>query len=154
MIYEYSWCRAWFFAWCLAIYSSALSRERRSDVLKILRWIVMLPAALACGFLAYFIGGFINNLSLTYFFGGPLSGFPKIAADVMAHTYLGGAFTYSAVRIAPSAPRRVAVFAMVLMVVFAGPSLWLSFAIGDFILCQLSAVFSLAALLRCWDFCR
>ena len=100
--------------------------------MKTLRWIVVLPAATVCGYLAYLVGGFINNLSITLYLGAPLEGWLKVTADVMAHTYLGAAFTYSAVRVAPSAPRYVALAASVLLLVFAGVSLWSSFAIGKF----------------------
>ena len=100
--------------------------------MKTLRWIVVLPAATVCGYLAYLVGGFINNLSITLYLGAPPEGWLKVAADVMAHMYLGAAFTYSAVRVAPSAPRHVALATLVLLLVFAGLSLWSSFAIGKF----------------------
>ena len=100
--------------------------------MKTLRWVVMLPVAMVCGYLAYFVGGFINNLSITLFLGSPPEGWLKITADVMAHMYMGAAFTYSAVRVAPSAPRYVALATIVLLLVFAGLSLWSSFAIGKF----------------------
>jgi len=99
---------------------------------KTARWIAVLPAAAVCGYLAYFIGGFINNLSITLYLGAPPEGWLKIAADSMAHMYLGAAFTYSAVRVAPSDPRYVASAAFVLVLAFAGVSLWSSFAIGKF----------------------
>jgi len=92
----------------------------------------VLPAAMVCGYVAYFVGGFINNLSITLFLGSPPEGWLKIAADVMAHIYLGAAFTYSAVLVAPSAPRCVALTTFLLLLVFAGLSLWSSFAIGKF----------------------
>jgi len=92
----------------------------------------VLPAATACGYLAYVLGGFINNLLITLYLGTPPEGWLKVTADVMAHMYLGAAFTYSAVRVAPSAPRHVALAALVLLLVFAGLSLWSSFAIGKF----------------------
>ncbi|HEY2919925.1 MAG TPA: hypothetical protein VGK77_13145 [Candidatus Binatia bacterium] len=100
--------------------------------MKTLRWIAVLPAAMVCGYLAYFVGGFINNLSITLYLGAPPEGWLKVTADVMAHMYLGAAFTYSAVRVAPSAPRYVALAALVLLLVFAGLSLWSSFAIEKF----------------------
>jgi len=100
--------------------------------LKTLRWIVALPVAMVCGYLTYLVGGFINNLSITLFIGSPPEGWLKIAADVMAHMYMGAAFTYSAVRVAPSAPRYVALATIVLLLVFAGLSFWSSFAIGKF----------------------
>lgn len=93
---------------------------------------MVLPAAMVCGYLAYFLGGFINNLSITLSLGAPPEGWLKVAADVMAHMYLGAAFTYSAVRVAPSAPRHVVLAALVLLLVFAGFSLWSSFTVGQF----------------------
>jgi hypothetical protein len=93
---------------------------------------VVLPAAIVCGSLAYLVGGIINNLSITLYLGSPPEGWLKITADVMAHMYMGAAFTYSAVRVAPSAPKYVALAALVLLLVFASLSLWSSFAIGKF----------------------
>lgn len=100
--------------------------------MKTVRWIAVLPAAAVCGYLAYLIGGFVNNLSIALYLGAPLEGWQKIAADSMAHMYLGAAFAYSAVRVAPSGPRYVAIAASVLLLVFAAVSLWSSFAIGKF----------------------
>ena len=100
--------------------------------MKTLRWIAVLPAAMVCGYLAYLIGGFINNLSLTLILGAPPEGWKKIIIDVMAHGYMGAAFMYSAVRIAPSAPKCVAIATFILLLIFAGLSLWSSFAIGKF----------------------
>lgn len=100
--------------------------------MKTVRWIAVLPAATVCSYLAYIVGGFINNLSITLYLGTPPEGWLKVTTDVMAHMYLGAAFTYSAVRVAPSAPRYVSLAALVLLLVFAGLSLWSSFAIGKF----------------------
>ena len=93
---------------------------------------MVLPAATVCGYLAYFVGGFINNVSITLYLGAPPEGWLKVTLDVMTHIYLGAAFTYSAVRIAPSAPRYVVLVASVLLLVFVGLSLWSSFVIGKF----------------------
>ena len=107
----------------------------------------MLPAGTLCGYLAYFVGGFINNLSITLYLGAPPEGWLKVSADVMAHMYLGAVFTYSAVRVAPSAPKYVALAALVLLLVSAGLSLWSSFAIGKFLMrYRLLVVFCLVAL--------
>ncbi len=100
--------------------------------MRIVRWIAALPIALLCGYLAYLVGGFINSLSIILFLGSPLEGRLKAIADVMAHMYMGAAFTYSAVRVAPSAPRYVALATMAVILAFAGLSLWWSFAIGKF----------------------
>lgn len=100
--------------------------------MKILRWIAVLPVATVCGYLAYFVGGFINNLTTSWYLGVPLEGWPKIATDFMAHAYFCAAFTYSAVRIAPAASRYVALAALLLLLVFSGFSLWSYFAIGKF----------------------
>jgi hypothetical protein len=101
-------------------------------VLKVLRWILVLPAAAICGYLAYFVGGFVNNLTIVLFLGAQLEGWLKVSADFMAHMYLGAAFTYSAVRIAPSLPKHVAFVALTLVLGAAGISLWSSFHIGKF----------------------
>jgi hypothetical protein len=82
------------------------------------------------GYLAYFVGGFINNLSVRLYLGVPPEGWLQVAADVMAHIYLGAAFTYSAVRVAPSAPRCVAFATGFFVLGFAGISLWSSIVTG------------------------
>ncbi len=58
---------------------------KREIVLKTLRWIAVLPIAMVCGYLAYLIGGFINNLSLTLILGAPPEGWKKIITDVAPH---------------------------------------------------------------------
>ena len=85
-----------------------------------------------CGYLAYFVGGYINNLSLTLFLGSPPDGWLKVSTDAMAHMYMGAAFTYSAIRIAPSAPKYVALGTLAFLLVFTALSLWSSFKIGKF----------------------
>jgi hypothetical protein len=47
----------------------------------------------------HFMGGFINNLSITLYLGTPPEGWLKVTAHVMVHIYLGAAFTYSAVEV-------------------------------------------------------
>jgi hypothetical protein len=93
---------------------------------------MMLPGAILCSYLAYLVGGFINNLSLTLHFGSLPNGWLKVVTNAMAHSYMGAVFIYSAVRIAPSAPRYVAIGTSVLLVVFAGLSIWSSFVIAKF----------------------
>jgi hypothetical protein len=100
--------------------------------LNLVRWIVVLPAAAVCGYVAYLLGGTINNLFFAWYLGPPSEGWPKLASDFMAHMYMGAAFSYSAVRIAPSGPRYVAVTAFALLLAGAGLSIWSSFAIGKF----------------------
>ncbi len=97
--------------------------------MKTVRWIALLPGAV-CGYLAYLVGGFINNLSITLYRGAPLDGLMKVAADVMTHMYLGGAFTCSAVRVAASTLKYAALAAFVLILIFADLAFWSSFAIG------------------------
>lgn len=97
-----------------------------------LRWMMLLPLAILIGYLAFLVGGFINNLSLMLFLSQPPDSWMKIATDAVAHSYMGAAFTYSGVRIAPSKPRYVAFTTSALLVIFAGLSLWSSFAIAKF----------------------
>jgi len=92
----------------------------------------VLPAAAVCGYAAYYLGGLLNNLSIVLYTGAPLEGWLKLASDFMAHMYLGAAFSYSAVRIAPSGPRYVAVAAFALLLAIAAFNIWYSFAIGTF----------------------
>jgi hypothetical protein len=100
--------------------------------MRILRWIVTLPLAVLLGYLAYLIGGTINNLTTVLFLGAPLDGWQRTVTDVMAHIYMGAAMVYSAVRIAPSAPRSVAIGTTALLLAFAGASLWSSIMIAKF----------------------
>ena len=95
------------------------------------RWTLVLPAAVMCAYGAYIVGSTVNNISF-YLIIGSLSGWAKIASDAMAHIYLGGAFCYSAVRIAPSAPRYIASAAFALLLAFASLLIWSMFAIAKF----------------------
>lgn len=88
-----------------------------------------MPAAVICGYLAYLVGGFLNNVGLVFAFGGPIEGWLKSISDIFSHLYLGAAFVYCAIRVAPSAPRTVAGITCGVLVLFAGISLWSSFII-------------------------
>jgi hypothetical protein len=55
----------------------------------------VLPAATVGGYLAFSVGGLINDLSITSYLEAPPEGWLKITADVMAHMYLGAGLTYS-----------------------------------------------------------
>jgi hypothetical protein len=100
--------------------------------LRTLRWIVTFPAATLIGYLAYLVGGTINNFATIIYFGAPLDGWQRIVADATANAFLGAAMVYSAIRIAPSAPRLVASAATGLLTIVAVASLWSSFMIGKF----------------------
>ena len=97
-----------------------------------MRWIAVFPGALICGYLAYLVGGTINNVTTAMFLGEPLTGWIKGAADAMAHMYMGAAFTYSAIKIAPDAPKHVASGAFAILIAFAALSVWSSFAIAKY----------------------
>ena len=97
-----------------------------------MRWIAFLPGAVIFGYLAYLVGGFVNNLTTAMFVGAPLKGWLAVATDAMAHMYMGAAFAYSATKIAPAAPRYVASGAFAILVAFAALSVWSSFAIGKY----------------------
>ena len=96
-----------------------------------LRWIFVFPVALLFGYLAYLVGGFINNLTIALFFG-PVEGWVEMVSNFMNHMYLGLAFVLSAVWVAPSGRRYVAFAAFMLIAVFMGGSLYSSFEIGKF----------------------
>ena len=98
------------------------------------RWIIVLPAAAVCGYAAYYLGGLLNNLSIVLYTGEPLEGWLKIASDFMANMFLGLAFSYSAVRIAPSGPRYVAAAAFALFLYMAVFNIWYVFDTGKFYL--------------------
>lgn len=100
--------------------------------MRVLRWVLALPAAILCGYLAYLIGGTINNATTAWFYGAPLEGWDKTIAEAMAHAYMGAAVVYSAVRIAPAAPRGVAIGATALLVAVAAASVWSSLMIQKF----------------------
>jgi len=100
-------------------------------VSNIVRWIAALPAAAVCGYLAYLVGGFVNNVSL-FLTLVPLEGWLKVIADVMAHMYMGAAFVFCAVRFAPSSPKYVAATAQGIVLIFGGVSLWSSFVIDKY----------------------
>ncbi len=100
--------------------------------MRALRWLAALPGALICGYAAYLVGGALNNFTAAWFAGGPLTGWKKIAADVMAHIYMGAVFLYAAVKIAPAAPRYVAGGAFATLVALAILSIWSSVAIAKY----------------------
>jgi hypothetical protein len=100
--------------------------------MRILRWIFFLPASFICGYLAYLVGGTLNNLSITLFTGSPPAGWIKVATDVMAHMYMGAACTYAGVKIAPAHPKLVAAGIFAIQLIFAGASIWSSFVIGKY----------------------
>ena len=100
--------------------------------MQVLRWIAVLPGAVVFGYLAYLVGGFVNNMTTAMFIGAPLKGWLAVATDAMAHMYMGAAFAYSAIRIAPAAPRYVASGAFAVLVAFAASSVWSSFGIGKY----------------------
>ena len=91
----------------------------------------MLPVALICAYIAWFVGGFINNLTIALFFG-PVEGWMEMVSNFMNHIYLGLASVLSAVWVAPSGHRYVAFAAFMLIAVFMGGSLYSSFEIGKF----------------------
>jgi hypothetical protein len=97
-----------------------------------MRWIAVFPGALICSYLAYLVGGTINNVTTAMFLGEPLTGWIKVVVDAMAHMYMGAAFTYSAIKIAPGAPKHVASGAFAILIVFAALSVWSSLAIGKY----------------------
>ncbi len=78
------------------------------------------------------MGGAVNNFTAAWFASGPLTGWKRVAADVMAHMYMGAAFLYAAVKIAPGAPRYVAGGAFATLVALAILSVWSSVAIGKY----------------------
>jgi hypothetical protein len=93
---------------------------------------VVFPGALICSYLAYLVGGTINNVTTTMFVGEPMTGWIKVVVESMAHMYMGAAFTYSAIKIAPGAPKHVARGAFAILIVFSALSVWSSFAVGKF----------------------
>jgi hypothetical protein len=97
-----------------------------------MRWIAVFPGALICSYLAYLAGGTINNVTVAMFLGEPLTGWIKVVLDAMTHMYIGAAFTYSAIKIAPRAPIHVACGAFAILIVFAVLSVWSSFAVGNY----------------------
>ena len=97
-----------------------------------IRWIVAFPVAPICGYLAYLVGGAINNVTTSLFLGEPLAGWIKVLVDAMAHMYMGAAFSYSAIKIAPGAPKHVASGAFAILIALAALSVWSSFEMGKY----------------------
>lgn len=100
--------------------------------MRIVRWISFLPVSAICGYLAYIVGGTLNNLSIALFLGSPITSWIKVATDAIAHMYIGAAVTYVAVKIAPAYPKFVAVGTFAFLLIFAGASIFSSFAIGKY----------------------
>jgi hypothetical protein len=96
------------------------------------RWITVLPGAVVLGYLAYFVGGFVNNVTTTMLLRAPLEGWLLVATDAVAHMYMGAAFVYSAIKIAPAASTLVARGAFGILVAFASWSMWSAYAIGKY----------------------
>jgi len=97
-----------------------------------LRWISFLPVSVLCGYLAYLLGGTLNNLSIVIFLGRPPRGWIRSAADGMAHMYMGAAFTYVAVKIAPGYPKFVAAGTLGFVLMLAGASIFSSLVIAKY----------------------
>lgn len=97
-----------------------------------MRWIAVLPGALICSYLAYLVGGTINNVTTAMFLGEQLTGWKMVVVDAMTHMYMGAAFTYSAIKIAPCAPKHVASGAFAILIVLVALSAWSSCAVGNF----------------------
>lgn len=100
--------------------------------MRIVRWIFFLPVAVISGYLAYIVGGTLNNFSTARFLGSPLTGWVKVVCDAMAHMYMGATATYVAVKIAPAYPRVVAAGTFGLALLSACASLWSSVIIGKY----------------------
>lgn len=91
--------------------------------MRLARWILLLPCAAASGYLAYFVGGFVNNLSILLYSGRPPSGWVAIFVDTAAHMYMGAASTYIGMRIAPRHRKAVAASITGLWLLLAGASI-------------------------------
>ena len=100
--------------------------------MRILRWIFFLPVSVICGYLAYLVGGTLNNLSITLFIGSPATGWMRVGTDVLAHIYMGAASAYVAVKVAPEHPKLIALGIFALQLIFASASIWSSFVIGKY----------------------
>ena len=75
--------------------------------MKILRWVILLPGAIACGWLAYFLAGIVNRWGYLRETGQPASPLVASLIDVGGHMLMGAAATYVAVAIAPDHKRAV-----------------------------------------------
>ena len=102
------------------------------EFMKIMRWVLALPASLLCGYLAYILGGFLHNLSYSVFLGISPGWKVKVMMDVMSHMYMGATTTYVAVKITPDYPEAVAMNIFALILIFAGISIWSSFLTGKY----------------------
>ena len=115
----------------LRSYAPAQPRHDRRSAMRVLRWVVALPAGLVLGYLSYFVGGFINNTA-TALAMGPPRGWVVFALDFMANMYLGAGLTYGTTRIAPAHPRLVASATGGLLLLLGGASIWSAIVIGKY----------------------
>ncbi|MFM8754577.1 MAG: hypothetical protein ACKODL_07785 [Phenylobacterium sp.] len=83
----------------------------------VLRWIAFLPAAAVGGWLAYMVGGAINNTS-TYLYVGEIKGFVKFGLDFINNMFLGIGFVFCGVKIAPRAPKFVGITLAIIVIGF------------------------------------
>ena len=94
--------------------------------MEILRWIVALPGAIVGGWLAYIVGGTINNVTTIWALGEPLNGLAKFGLNFTNNMYLGLGIVFFAVKIAPSGPKIVGSVAATTVIVFGLMSLALT----------------------------
>ncbi len=100
--------------------------------MQIVRWILFFPVSVICGYVAYAIGGAVNNFSVDLLTGHPPEGLMKIIMDAAAYLYLGAVTTFVAVKIAPSRPSYVAAGIFVFLLIFAGVTVVPSVAVDTF----------------------
>ena len=99
---------------------------------RILRWVVLLPIAVIAGWLAYFVGGFINRLGFISFYGQPPTGWHEVILDFMGHMYMGAAATYAAAYLAPDHNKYVALSMAGLCLLLAGGAIFAAFLASDY----------------------
>ena len=100
--------------------------------MQILRWILLFPVSIICGYLAYTIGGTVNNFLINLFTGYPPTGLVKTGMDILAYMYLGATTTFAAVKIAPSQSTFVAAGIFVFLLIFAGAAVLPFFTIDKY----------------------
>jgi hypothetical protein len=114
--------------------------------MKILRWILMLPSAIVCGWLAYFLAGIINRWGYLRETGQPASPFVAALLDVGGHMLMGAAATYVAARIAPDHKKIVSASMTGLVLLLSGAFIFSSILARNYMALLMSIGFIVGSL--------
>jgi hypothetical protein len=106
----------------------------------------MLPCAIVCGWLAYFLAGTMNRLGYLQETGSPASPFVASLLDVGGHMLMGAVATYIAARIAPDHKKIVSASMTGLVLLLAGASIFSSILVRNYLALLMSIGFIVGSL--------